>query len=54
MVNALDKKIDDAAKQLKKAKNPVEVEDAQTRLDNLLDIRLAQMTMQEKETVNGD
>lgn len=54
MVNAvspIDKKIEKAFKEVKKAKDPIELEDAQIKLDNLLDIRLAQTS---KETVHGD
>lgn len=54
MVNTLDTKIEKAAQRVKDAKDPIELEDAQTQLDNLLDIRLAQMAMAEKEAPNGD
>lgn len=54
MVNTIDNKIEKAAAEVKNAKNPVELEDAQTKLDNLLDIRLAQMSMAAKEASNGD
>lgn len=43
MVNTLDGKIAAAAIEVKKATNPIELEDAQTKLDNLLDIKLARM-----------